>query len=284
MRFAARLPTKSGTGCHWPRRCNTIRFSGNNLISRDKCTHSIESLKFTCVQHSTHPKAMNSFDITSFRHKVSEPSRCIQHRNGSNAKHTYIMPHAPKLIPQLTPKDKERFWAKVEKLGNESGCWLWVGYCDASGYGRFGMKRGLYMVHRVSFWIAFDIQDALVLHRCDTPGCVNPSHLFSGTQSENVHDMIAKGRRVKCFGEMNGSVKHPERVPRGDTHPARLRPERMARGENQGSAILNEEKVRCMRSIRATQKISLVKLATLFGVARETARNVLKMKTWAHVK
>lgn len=84
-----------------------------------------------------------------------------------------------------------------------SGCWLWARNIDEKGYGRIEIKsptpavpRGIYPAHRLS-WIAHrgPIPDGLwVLHRCDTPSCVNPDHLFFGTAIDNMRDMVRKGR------------------------------------------------------------------------------------------
>ena len=87
-----------------------------------------------------------------------------------------------------------------------SDCLYWRGYIDALGYGRF-IALGENKAHRVS-WILHngEIPPGLkVLHKCDVRNCVNPAHLFLGTQADNVHDMMAKkrDRRVKLFGEAN---------------------------------------------------------------------------------
>lgn len=86
-----------------------------------------------------------------------------------------------------------RFWAKVAK---GDGCWEWTAG-KAYGYGRFCVRHGHVMhAHRYSYELRFgEIPLGMnVLHRCDNPGCVRPSHLFLGRQLENVRDMMAKGR------------------------------------------------------------------------------------------
>jgi hypothetical protein len=91
-----------------------------------------------------------------------------------------------------------------------SGCWLWEGSVTSDGYGRIGVGRGISRnAHRVSY-SAFvcPIPDGMhVLHHCDTPCCVNPSHLFLGSHIDNIRDMDRKGRRANTAGERNGRAR-----------------------------------------------------------------------------
>jgi hypothetical protein len=88
-----------------------------------------------------------------------------------------------------------------------SKCLFWAGARLESGYGRIWWKTKAISTHRAS-WEAHNgpIPDGLcVLHHCDNPPCINPSHLFLGTMSDNSADMVAKGRRrnTPLFGDDN---------------------------------------------------------------------------------
>lgn len=110
-----------------------------------------------------------------------------------------------------------RFWAKVDVRGPED-CWPWLGG-KRTGYGAFRSDCAQRSAHRVSYELAYGpiphmrgYHGACVMHACDNKACVNPVHLRLGTNSENMRDMVAKGRQAR--GERNGFAKlAPELVP-----------------------------------------------------------------------
>src|ERR1700679_116642 len=92
----------------------------------------------------------------------------------------------------------QRFWAKVQKTAT---CWLWTGATDQSGYGCIYVsgahKQPIYArTHRLPWELHYGVipPENGVLHRCDTPACVRPDHLFLGSQLDNMADARAKGR------------------------------------------------------------------------------------------
>lgn len=108
----------------------------------------------------------------------------------------------------------DRLWAKVPDMPGDD-CWLWTGATAHKGYGYIGIgsvvngtRRNIH-THRLSYILCRgDIPRGLfVLHSCDTPACVNPSHLFLGTNSDNMQDCSAKGRLRGTAGGVNNRSK-----------------------------------------------------------------------------
>jgi hypothetical protein len=112
----------------------------------------------------------------------------------------------------LTESERRRFWRWVDKRSDPRGCWVWFGHrrADRFGYGQWNYRRvgerHTLMAHRIAYALTHGPipQGAFICHRCDTPVCVNPAHLFVGTNQDNMDDMYTKGRGRKARGE-----RHP---------------------------------------------------------------------------
>jgi hypothetical protein len=157
-----------------------------------------------------------------------------------------------------TRKDKRPRWeAKVERTENH---WLWTGSHNLGGYGhlRSGPAPGrLEKAHRLAweFYRGPLPLGLLVLHRCDIPACVNPDHLFLGTQEDNAMDMVQKGRKR---GGFNG-IPPPHR-----------------------SWTLKPVEIRAIR-FRASQGETYASLSRAFHVTAATISSVVRRKSWKRV-
>ena len=147
---------------------------------------------------------------------------------------------------------EKKFWSHVEK---RDGCWLWAGCKMSNGYGDFRVMRdGKYRhvsPHRLSYELHHGpIPTGLnVCHSCDTPSCVNPNHLFAGTQAQNRRDCVAKNRQ--------------------------------ARGERHGMSKLTENQVKLIREQR-TSGLSLRKIASRFAVSDTLVMKICRGDLWEH--
>ena len=144
----------------------------------------------------------------------------------------------------------ERFSCRFIPEPN-SGCWLWLGKIDPSGYGVIQKNGGGDLkAHRVSASIVGLIpnSDQVVCHRCDNPSCVNPEHLFIGSKAENSDDMARKGRST-----------HGSRNP-------------MAKLTELTAAIIKSDHGSAARV-----------LAERFGVSPKTIRSCRNNTTWSRV-
>lgn len=147
-----------------------------------------------------------------------------------------------------------KFWSFVEPVFKPTKCWNWTGSSGRYGHFRFGGR--LVHANRVSWIINFGSipKGMKVLHKCDNGLCVNPNHLFLGTQRENILDCIRKGRANRPRGELQ--------------HLSKLTP------------VL----VKRIRAIYSRGGVGYISLGRLFGINGASCRSVIKQKTWKHVK
>lgn len=179
-----------------------------------------------------------------------------------------------------TPARADQFWSKVNKDGPtmphmESPCWVWTACQHKDGYGSVSLGGRMLLAHRVAWTFVNgaiphngSAHGICVLHRCDNRACVNPEHLFLGTQNDNIRDMEVKGRKITAHGDRNG---------------ARTMPERLARGAAVGNAKLTDAKVIDIRALWAVGGITKSEIGARFGVDRTAIRKIVTRKTWKHV-
>lgn len=166
---------------------------------------------------------------------------------------------------RVYPSLAERLWAKVDKtpgLGPDGDCWEWRGCVVKGGYGQIERPKaeggGKDYVHRVAYELANDVDigiarktGPLVLHTCDNRCCVNPTHLFLGTDADNWKDMAAKGRNRS--GNQKG-VANPQ-------------------------AKLSDDEVRAIRAASGTCE----SIAEQFGICPSWAWTVRNHEAWTHI-
>jgi uncharacterized protein YerC len=209
--------------------------------------------------------------------------------------------------------DEEKFWAQVEKT---DACWNWTSGKDRNGYGSFRGKAGgrVYQrAHRFAYALIHgDIPSGMcVCHSCDNPPCVNPEHLFLGTDGDNMNDKISKGRHRAAFGEDAGKAILTESQVRAiliDPRPhTAIAADYGVKGATISSIkcrvswshITDIEPVHAVRvshrkgvsdkitpeiviGIRASNE-SYSTLAQRFGVSISTICDIRKKRSWAHV-
>jgi hypothetical protein len=149
-----------------------------------------------------------------------------------------------------------KFWARVDRNGPihptlRTRCWLWSSSRWQSGYGRFKLKGKHHVAHRFAWYLKHGVYSTLcVLHRCDNPSCVRPSHLREGTNKENTEDMMRKGRHAGGKGETHGNAKLTDvevleiRKQAGGVSQAALA-RRFGVGQPQISKILSRKRRSC---------------------------------------
>lgn len=147
-----------------------------------------------------------------------------------------------------------RFWGKVNK-NSGSECWIWTAAQKSPyGYGKLSVSRSAWQyAHRISYEINIGkIPDGMfVCHRCDNPKCVNPAHLFLGTNAENRCDSVRK--------------------------------ERHAFGDKASFSILTEHDVISIRRQYIPYVVTQRMLGEKYGVCQQTIHDAIHGRNWKHV-
>lgn len=164
-----------------------------------------------------------------------------------------------------------------------SGCWIWTGFVKPNGYGTLTVNRKPAYAHRAAYAVfRGPIPDGMcVCHHCDVRSCINPDHLFLGTQKENLQDMDAKGRRVTA---LQIGAKNPMHG-RSHSDSAKLlmshAKKGIFKGEKHPKATVSESLVRAIKSAKGGMTAKAV--AEKFHVSWHVVRNIWSGKSWGFV-
>jgi hypothetical protein len=151
----------------------------------------------------------------------------------------------------MKEKDIIRFLSKIEKTDT---CWFWKAKGRCNGYGFLKIDKRNIPAHRISYQIHngdFDF-NLHVLHKCDIRNCVNPEHLFLGTNKDNIDDKVSKDRQAK--------------------------------GSDNGNSILNEEQVKEIKLHLQNKYYGYIKnLVSKYNVSETCIRDIKRGRTWKHI-
>jgi hypothetical protein len=152
----------------------------------------------------------------------------------------------------------DRFWSKVKFEYNEDGtinnnaCMIWTTGKDKDGYGQFWVN-GKGIRSHIFVWTIYNgpiLKGLQVLHKCDYPGCINPLHLWIGTNQENVDDKVRKRRQIK--------------------------------GSSHGMAVFEDEEVFEILKL-SNSGMTQQEIADIFGVTQSSINNIITGRCWSHL-
>jgi hypothetical protein len=155
----------------------------------------------------------------------------------------------------MTEKQIAKFWAKINILGPDD-CWEWKSPTSSKGYGRYTVGGKTIYAHRIAWELTHGSipKGLFVCHHCDNRKCINPNHMFLGTNQDNVDDMVNKGRNF---------------IPKG---------------EKQGSAKLTEEQVMEIRRLYTTLECTSREiLGKLYNVSSRQISAIINREYWRHI-
>lgn len=160
-----------------------------------------------------------------------------------------------KLLPIYEERFKKRYFNYVEKSKSTEGCWNWTGAGTKEGYGHISYKAKVKKSSRIMWeWIYGKIPNKMIIcHNCDNPKCVNPDHLFLGTDAINRVDCMKKGR-MKYF-----------------------------HGENCSQAKLKDFQVLEIKKL-LKDGFSITELAKMYSMGKTTIAHIKNGDNWKHIK
>lgn len=146
---------------------------------------------------------------------------------------------------------RKRLLSKVVKNKN-TNCWEYQGATTKDGYGFFSLKHKMFLAHRISYLLFVGIipNNLFVCHTCDNRRCINPEHLWLGTQSENINDMLSKGRKI------------------------------FKKGSEVWKAKLTESKVKEIRDLYKSGNYTYKQLSFIYCVTKEHIGAIIRKESW----
>lgn len=152
---------------------------------------------------------------------------------------------------QLSAKERLN---KFIKVNEENQCWIWTGGKNKKGYGSLSYNGKTTIAHRLSYelYIGQIPNEMLICHHCDTPSCINPGHLFLGTNLDNSNDKFSKGRNKSSPGQRNGNSK------------------------------LTDDQVRSIKK-KLKNGVKVSDISKQYEVSETNISYIKKEKTWSHI-
>lgn len=176
-------------------------------------------------------------------------------------------------MPVTNDRIIEKFFNSIDERESKEKCWNWISGTKNNGYAfiGFGKHKGPNYyhesAHRLSYRMHYghDIPEGMcVCHKCDNKKCVNPFHLFLGTQMDNMRDKIAKGRDA-----------------RGEKHSTATKL-KTPKGSQQGQAKLHEKDIPIILEMRRDGML-IRQIAEHFHVSKTCISQIFKGSHWSHV-
>jgi len=183
------------------------------------------------------------------------------------------------ILANLPSSVVDRFWKKVDKQNGPilmhcsrlGRCWQWFGDRNQGGYGSMRLGSSSWAARARAHIISCAIdrngipEGSLVLHKCDNPSCVRPSHLWPGSQRENVADMMAKKRDRRPGSRSGVAVNY-------------------SRGEDRHNAHCTEAIVLAMRADYIPGVFGCNKIAKKYNVVcRDVVARIIRREIWKHI-